>query len=142
MNNLKTLAAAVCLTAFGAAAPSVLAQATGAQQSQPAQSQGQAQQGMPSQQGMTAQQPTTKITDDELEKFVDASDKVFEIRDEFTEKLNGVEDPQEAQSLQMQAQQEMMEAVSDSGIEVQKYNEIATRLQSDTELQRRAQQLN
>ena len=138
MNNLKTLAAAVCLTAFGAAAPSVMAQATGAQQGQPAQ----AQQGMSGQQGMTAQQPATRITDDDLEKFVDASDKVFEIRDEFTEKLNGVEDPQEAQSLQMQAQQEMMEAVSDSGIEVQKYNEIATRLQTDTQLQKRAQQFN
>lgn len=138
MNNLKTLAAAVCLTAFGAAAPSVMAQATGAQQGQPAQ----AQQGMSGQQGMTAQQPATRITDDDLEKFVDASDKVFEIRDEFTEKLNGVEDPQEAQSLQMQAQQEMMEAVSDSGIEVQKYNEIATRLQTDTQLQQRAQQFN
>lgn len=138
MNNLKTLAAAVCLTAFGAAAPSVMAQATGAQQGQPAQSQ----QGMAGQQGMAAQQPATEITDGDLEKFVDASEKVFEIRDEFTEKLNDVENPQKAQSLQMEAQQEMMEAVSDSGIEVQKYNEIATRLQTDTDLQQRAQQFN
>lgn len=142
MNNLKTLAAAVCLTAFGAAAPAVMAQATGAQQGQPAQAQQpQGQQGMTGQQGM-AQQPATEISDGDLEKFVDASDKVFEIRDEFTEKLNDVEDPQKAQSLQMEAQQEMMEAVTDSGIEVQKYNEIATRLQTDTELQQRAQEFN
>ena len=138
MTNLKTLAAAVCLTAFGAAAPSVMAQATGAQQGKAAQ----AQQGMPAQQGMAGQQAASQITDGDLEKFVDASEKVFEIRDEFTEKLNDVEDPQKAQALQMEAQQEMMEAVSDSGIEVQKYNEIATRLQTDTHLQQRAQQFN
>ncbi|MBL4834487.1 MAG: DUF4168 domain-containing protein [Pseudomonas sp.] len=138
MNNLKTLAAAVCLTAFGAAAPSAMAQATAAQQGQPAQ----AQQGIPAQQGMAGPQASSQITDGELEKFVDASEKVFEVRDEFTEKLNEVEDPQKAQALQMEAQQEMMKAVSDSGIEVQKYNEIATRLQTDTDLQQRAQQFN
>ena len=138
MNNLKTLAAAVCLTVFGAAAPSAMAQATGAQQGQPAQ----AQQGIPAQQGMAGPQASSQITDGELEKFVDASEKVFEVRDEFTEKLNEVEDPQKAQALQMEAQQEMMKAVSDSGIEVQKYNEIATRLQTDTDLQQRAQRFN
>ncbi|GGC98748.1 DUF4168 domain-containing protein [Halopseudomonas salina] len=141
MNNLKTLAAAICLTAFGAAAPSVMAQATGAQQGQPAQ-QNQTQQGMASQPGMAGQQAATEISDADLEKFVEASDKVFEIRDEFTEKLNGVDDPQQAQSLQMEAQEEMMEAVTDTGIEVPVYNEIATRLQTDTDLQERAQQFN
>lgn len=141
MNNLKTLAAAICLTAFGAAAPGVMAQSTGAQQGQPAQ-QNQAQQGMTSQPGMAGQQAATEISDADLEKFVEASDKVFEIRDEFTEKLNGVDDPQEAQALQMEAQEEMMEAVTDTGIEVQVYNEIATRLQTDTDLQERAQQFN
>lgn len=130
MNNLKTLAAAVCLTAFGAAAPGVMAQASGAQQGQPAQP------------GMASQQAATEISDADLEKFVEASDKVFEIRDEFTQKLNGVDDPQEAQSLQMEAQEEMMEAVTDTGIEVPVYNEIATRLQTDTDLQQRAQQFN
>ena len=135
MNNLKTLAAAICLTAFGAAAPGVMAQATGAQQGQPTQQN-------QTQPGMASQQAATEISDADLEKFVEASDKVFEIRDEFAEKLNGVDDPQEAQSLQMDAQEEMMEAVTDTGIEVPVYNEIATRLQTDTELQQRAQQFN
>ncbi len=127
MNNLKTLAAAVCLTAFGAAAPSVMAQTTGADQSQPAPSQ---------------QRAASNISDGELEKFVEASEKVFEIRDEFTEKLSDVKDPKKAQALQMEAQQEMMDAVADTGIEVPVYNEIATRLQTDAELQQRAKQFN
>lgn len=132
MNNLKTLAAAICLTAFGAAAPAAMAQATGAPQGQPSQAQ----------QPMPGQQMSGEISDADLEKFVQASEKVFEIRDEFTEKLGGVEDPQKAQSLQMEAQQEMMDAVTDTGIEVPVYNEIATRLQTDTDLQMRAQQFN
>jgi hypothetical protein len=127
MNNLKTLAAAICLTGFAAAAPSVMAQATGAPQGQPA---------------TTQQQAASNISDADLEKFVEASGKVFEIRDEFTEKLTDVKDPKKAQALQMEAQEEMMEAVTDTGIDVPVYNEIATRLQTDTDLQQRAEQFN
>lgn len=133
MTNLKTLAAAICLTAFGAAAPGVMAQATGAPQGQAAQGQ----QAMPGQ-----KQPAGPISDADLKKFVEASGKVFEIRDEFTEKLSDVKDPQKAQALQLEAQEQMMEAVNDTGIEVPVYNEIATRLQADTELQQRAEQFN
>ena len=42
----------------------------------------------------------------------------------------------------MEAQEKMVEAVRDEGMEIPKYNEIATRLQSDPELQQRVSSMN
>ena len=147
MNTLKTLTAAVALAALGAAAPSVFAQsnATSGAQGAAATQQGTAtQQGSATQQGATGSMgaATTKISDSELEKFASAESKVSEIRTEFSEKLAEAESQEKAQSLQMEAQEKMVEAVRDEGMEIPKYNEIATRLQSDPELQQRVSSMN
>lgn len=126
MTNLKTLTAAICFATFGFATTAAVAQ-----------------EGAPAQQpSATQEQPAAQISDADLEKFVEAETKVSEIRDEFTQKLNDAEDQDQAQELQLEAQEKMMEAVSDVGIEVPVYNEIATRIQSDPELQQRAEAFN
>ncbi|MFN3580758.1 MAG: DUF4168 domain-containing protein [Pseudomonas sp.] len=127
MTNLKTLTAAIALATFGFATSAAVAQ----EGTDPAQ-----------QYGQPEQQASTPIADADLEKFVEAEAKVADIRDEFTQKLNEASDQEEAQALQLEAQEKMMEAVSDVGIEVPVYNEIATRIQTDPELQQRAQQFN
>ncbi|MFO7703629.1 MAG: DUF4168 domain-containing protein [Halopseudomonas sp.] len=126
MTNLKTLTAAICFATFGFATTAAVAQ-EGAPAQQPAAPQ---------------QQAAAQISDADLEKFVEAEGKVSEIRDEFTQKLNDAEDQDQAQELQLEAQEKMMEAVSEVGIEVPVYNEIATRIQSDPELQQRAEAFN
>lgn len=126
MTNLKTLTAAICFATFGFATTAAVAQ-----------------EGAPAQQpSAPQQQAATQISDADLEKFVEAESKVSEIRDEFTQKLNDAEDQDKAQELQLEAQEKMMEAVSEVGIEVPVYNEIATRIQSDPELQQRAEAFN
>ncbi|PCC97515.1 DUF4168 domain-containing protein [Halopseudomonas pelagia] len=124
MTNLKTLTAAICFATFGFATTAAVAQ-EGAPAQPPA-----------------AQQAAAPISDADLEKFVEAEEKVAEIREEFTQKLNDAEDQEQAQSLQLEAQEKMMEAVGEVGIEVPVYNQIATRIQSDPELQQRAQEFN
>lgn len=126
MTNLKTLTAAICFATFGFATSAVVAQESAPAQQPPA----------------TQQQAAKQISDADLEKFVEAEEKVSEIRDEFTQKLNDAEDQDQAQELQLEAQEKMMQAVSDVGIEVPVYNEIATRIQSDPELQQRAKEFN
>lgn len=123
MNNLKTLTAAVAFATFGLGAPAVMAQAEGAPQQQ-------------YQQGQPAAAP---ISDDNLKKFVEADKDVAELRDEFSEKLSKAEDQEEAQKLQLEAQEKMVEAVQDADLDVATYNEIATRMQTDPELQQRAE---
>lgn len=128
MTTLKTLTAAVALATLGAVAPSAFAQSTSG-----AQGAATTQQGAPGQMGGQ----TAQISDNDLEKFASAESKVTEIREEFSEKLAEAESQEKAQSLQMEAQEKMVEAVRDEGMEIPKYNEIATRLQSDPELQQR-----
>ncbi|MBQ0744306.1 MAG: DUF4168 domain-containing protein [Pseudomonas sp.] len=124
MTTLKTLTAAICFATFGFATTAAVAQ-EGAPAQPPA-----------------AQQAAAPISDTDLEKFVEAEEKVAEIREEFTQKLNDAKDQEQAQSLQLEAQEKMMEAVGEVGIEVPVYNQIATRIQSDPELQQRAQEFN
>ena len=132
MNTLKTLTAAVALAAIGATAPAAFAQATGgAAQGAP--------QGAPAGQMGGAQ---AEISEDDLQKFAEADSAVSEIRDDFSQRLSKAENQEEAQSLQMEAQEKMVEAVQSEGLEIPKYNEIATRLQSDPELQQRVQSMN
>ena len=132
MNTLKTLTAAVALAAIGATAPAAFAQsAGGAPQSAP--------QGAPAGQMGGAQ---TEIAEEDLQKFVNADSAVGEIRDDFSQRLSKAENQEEAQSLQMEAQEKMVEAVQSEGLEIPKYNEIATRMQSDPALQQRVQSMN
>ncbi|QJD58799.1 DUF4168 domain-containing protein [Pseudomonas sp. gcc21] len=136
MNTLKTLAAAVALAALGATAPAAFAQATGGTPQGATQG---AQQGAPAGQMGGAQ---TEISEEDLQKFSKADSAVGEIRDDFSQRLSQAENQEEAQSLQMEAQEKMVEAVQSEGLEIPKYNEIATRMQSDPELQQRVQSMN
>ena len=123
MKHLKTLTAAIALATFGVGAPAVMAQAGGAAQQQ-------------YEQGQPAAAP---ISDDNLKKFVEADKEVAEIRDEFSEKLSKAENQEDAQKLQLEAPEKMVEAVQDADLDVATYNEIATRMQTDPELQQRAE---
>ncbi len=127
MNQLKTLTAAIALAAMGATAPAAFAQATSPEQQQGAT-------GAQTQMGGAMQ---GEISDQDLERFASAESKVSEIRDDFSERLSQAEDQAEAQSLQLEAQEKMVEAVQSEGLAVPKYNEIATRMQTDPELQQR-----
>ena len=132
MNNLKTLTAAIAFATFGLGAPAVMAQAGGA----PAQ-QGAA----PTQQYEQGQPAAAPIKDADLKKFVEADADVAKIRDKFSQKLSSTEDQEKAQKLQLEAQEKMVKAVQDNDIDVLTYNEIATRMQTDPELQQRAEAL-
>ncbi len=136
MNALKTLTAAIALASLGATAPAVLAQGAAGGQTQGAQTQ----QGGAGAMGGAAQQ--TQISNEDLEKFASADEKVSEIRDDFSERLSQADNQEEAQSLQLEAQEKMVEAVQSEGLEIPKYNEIATRMQTDPELQQRVQSMN
>jgi hypothetical protein len=132
MNTIKTLTAAIALAAMGAGAPAAFAQATS-----PADQQGAT--GTQTQMGTAMQ---GEISDQDLERFASAEAKVSEIRDDFSERLSQAEDQSEAQSLQLEAQEKMVEAVQSEGLAVPTYNEIATRMQTDPELQQRMGSMN
>ncbi len=87
-------------------------------------------------QEMMMEQPpgTVDVSDAELDKVAGAYIQITEIRESFQESLAEVTDPEEAQLLQEQAGEAMVEAVQENGLDVQKYNQVMEAAQADEEL--------
>lgn len=83
------------------------------------------------------QPPQTDVSEQELSQFADAQGQISSIQQDFSGRLQGVEDPEKAHELQVQANQEMTAAVEDAGLDVESFNNIAMAIQNDPELQQR-----
>jgi len=115
---------------LGVAAPSL------AQQAQ------QQQQGTPSPAAQAqAQAAQVKVTDDDLEQFVEAKEKVADVRQSFQKQMAEAENSKDAQKLQQEASGEMVSAVEASGLSVDKFNQIAYAVQAQPDLQSRLEKL-
>lgn len=115
-----------------------------------------AQQGAPQQQGQQGQPPAQQapqgqpnpalgdasdITEEEVKKFADAQAKVEEVKGQYQGQVQAAsEDPEKAMEVQREAQQEMVKAVKETGLDVRKYNQIAQLAQYDTDLRERIQE--
>jgi predicted membrane protein len=83
------------------------------------------------------QPPQVEVTEADLEQFAEAQVAISEIQQDFAGRLQGVDDPEAAHELQIQANQEMTEAVEEVGLDVESFNNIAMAIQNDPELQQR-----
>lgn len=83
------------------------------------------------------QQPQTDVSEQQLQQFAEAQIQISEIQQEFAGRLQNVEDPEKAHELQIQANEEMTDAVEGAGLDVDSFNEIAMAIQNDPELQQR-----
>lgn len=93
-----------------------------------------AQQGQPME---PAQPEPVDVSDTELEQFVDAQAGISSIQQDFSQRLEGIEDPEQAHELQVQANEEMIAAVEEAGLDVESFNAIAMAIQNDPELQQK-----
>lgn len=125
--QLATLLSAVITIGL---ASSVYAGANAPQQQQAPQGQGAA---------PTQEQVPTNFSDTEIEKFVAAQDDLETIRQEYSGKLEGTEDPDKAAELQQEASQKMVNVVQDEGLDVETYSNIALAVQSDPELREKVE---
>jgi len=98
--------------------------------------------GMAQQQGMQQQPPQdVDVSTAELESFSEARTAITEIQQDYSQRLQGADDPEKANSLQQEANEEMIGAVEDTGLNVEKFNEIAMAVQNDPELQQELQNI-
>lgn len=122
----RFLAPAALAIAFGAAGVAV-AQQGGAQ--------GGAQGGMQQQQA-----PDINVSDEQIENFVTAQERVAEIGKKWSPRMEKAESSEEANKARESAQKEMVIAVKNSGLSVQEYNQIARAAQADPELRQRIEE--
>lgn len=139
MRMSHTLPAAIAL-AFALGLPAAQAQTQG---QAPEQSQGQSQapaQGQSGGQGnasSVAPAPEAGEADfDDAEKaaFADAHQEVMSIREEYVERIGDAEDREQATQLQQEANEKMVGAVDEAGIDVELYGQIARAASQDSEL--------
>jgi hypothetical protein len=104
--------------------------------------QGQPQEGQPSYGAEPpAGQQGAQIDPQTLDRFVDAFVAVQQIREDFAARLQDVDSEAEAQAMQQEAQEEMISAVEENGLNVEQYNQVAMALQSDPAMMQRVQQM-
>ncbi len=91
---------------------------------------------------LQAQEPTPEpsgqadieVADEELMSFTEAQLEVEEIRQELQIQLQTVQEPEEAQALQQQANDQMVLAIREQGFDVERYTEIVEAVNADPEL--------
>lgn len=130
----KLLTSMTVSFALLAGAPAVYAQAEG--QSQPAETDDSTYSN-PAASG----EAETNYDDEELRKFVEAQEGINEIRDEYMEKIESADSQEKAQELQMEANDEMVSVIEDTGLDIPTYNAIATAYNSEPSVRNRVDAL-
>lgn len=98
--------------------------------------------GMAQQQGAQQQPPQDiDVSTSELESFAEARSAITEIQQDYSQRLQNADDPEKANSLQQEANEEMIGAVEETGLDVESFNTIAMAIQNDPELQQQLQQI-
>lgn len=123
------------LLACGLLAGSVaIAGAQGTQGQGYGQQQGQ-QQGQSYTQTQPAPQQETTLTEQELDKVVDAYVDIREIQRDVEEKLANVESSDKAKDIQSKGYEQMISTVEKHGLDVPAYNSALQEIQADPQLQ-------
>lgn len=138
MQRMTALFSAALLSA-GLISASAMAQdsATTQQDSATTQQGASTQQQQSSGAGATAQD----FTDEQLQKFADASQEIAVISQEYTERLQNEQDQAAQQELRMEANEKMVAVVEESGLTVETFNAIGQAIQQDPELMKRVQEM-
>jgi hypothetical protein len=77
------------------------------------------------------------ISKTDVNAFAEAQHKVAELREEYTAIVSEITDIEEQRTVVREANEKIVAAVEQTGLSVERYNEIMNALQTDTELQQR-----
>ncbi|WP_168015999.1 DUF4168 domain-containing protein [Halomonas salinarum] len=83
--------------------------------------------------------PATDFSDEKLQQFAEASKEIASVSRDYTERLQNAEDEAAKQEVRMEANEDMVNIVEDSGLEVSTFNAIGQAIQQDPELMKRVQ---
>jgi len=81
--------------------------------------------------------PQGEVSDAMVNKVGAALRQTVSIRQKYAERAQSTKSPQDQQSLNEQAQSEMVQAISDQGLTVQQYNQVIQLAQANPTLKQR-----
>lgn len=79
----------------------------------------------------------SQISDAELEKAAEAYAKIQRISDKFQRSLQQTQNPDERLQLQREANEQMVQAVENAGLEVERYNNIMAQVRGNDKVRER-----
>ncbi|WP_111495516.1 MULTISPECIES: DUF4168 domain-containing protein [Marinobacter] len=83
----------------------------------------------------------TNYSDAELKKFVTVQKDISSIRKEYIPQIQETEDKAKVKKLQMEANDKMVSAIQDKGLDIPTYNAIATAYNSEPKVRNRVDAL-
>lgn len=83
------------------------------------------------------QQAPIQVDDQTVADFASALSEIQGIQQDFSQKLQNVEDQEKARELQQQAQEQMVAAVERNDLSVNEYNQVAQAMSRDQQLRER-----
>ena len=92
-------------------------------------------------QAAQAAQGDAQFSDGDLENFIEAARDLSQIQQDYQPRVQAAGDDQQAAELQSQANAEMVQAIQESGLTVQTYQQIYARLQEDNGSRERVRDL-
>lgn len=85
--------------------------------------------------------PAQDFSDAQLQQFADASKEIAVLSQEYTERLQAAEGEEAQQQVRVEANEEMVSVVEESGLEVDTFNAIGQAIQQNPELMQRVQEM-
>lgn len=86
-------------------------------------------------------QQQIEVDDQELSSFTEAHIQIEELRSEMQARMEDAEGRQEAQQIQQQTNQQMVQIIEEEDMDAERYSQIASAINGDAELRQRFQQL-
>ncbi|NLJ62018.1 MAG: DUF4168 domain-containing protein, partial [Alcaligenaceae bacterium] len=80
-------------------------------------------------------------TDEELERYIGAAQKVAAVAQEYQPQLEQASDDAARQQIMQEADEKMVAAVEEDGLSVEEYNGISLAIQQDAELRNKVEQM-
>jgi len=74
------------------------------------------------------------------EKFIAAYSEISVVQQEYSKKLQNIEDKSKARELQQKAQTEMVGIIEDNGLSIKQYNQIVKQMRNNPELRKEVEQ--
>lgn len=91
-------------------------------------------------QAQAQQQPAPDVSDEQVDKFVDAYNGVMDVQREYIPKLQGAENDEEKKKLRQEATTEMKSAVEDAGMTQKEFQQVNQAARQDPALQKEIKQ--
>lgn len=85
--------------------------------------------------------PAQDFSDAQLQQFADASKEIAVLSQDYTKRLQEAEGEEAQQEVRMEANEEMVKVVEESGLDVDTFNAIGQAIQQDPELMQRVQEM-